>query len=130
VSARSAKILIVDDEEADLRFFEDLLAGEHYSVAKARDGFEALDLFEKFQPDIVLLDLLMPRLNGYEVCLRLKRNTQTRPIPIIMLTGFDDPDAKARAHQLGVAEFLVKPIEHTKLLAHIRATLAGQTPGL
>jgi twitching motility two-component system response regulator PilG len=125
MSTRQIKILIADDEEHNLRFFEDVLTPENYSIAKARDGFEALDLFEKYQPDIVLLDLMMPRLNGYEVCSRLKHNARARQVPIIMLTGFDDEDARAHARELGVADFLLKPIERPCLLKHIRTHLAA-----
>jgi DNA-binding response OmpR family regulator len=128
MNAHSARILVVDDEEQNLRFFEDVLKLENYSIAKARDGFEALDLFEKYQPDIVLLDLMMPRLNGYEVCTRLRQNSGAKNIPIIMLTGFDDPEAQAHARQLGVSDFLIKPIERSLLLSHIRAQLATRTP--
>jgi DNA-binding response OmpR family regulator len=126
MSASQIKILLVDDEEQNLNFFEDVLTPENYSIAKARDGFEALDLFDKFQPDMVLLDLMMPRLNGFEVCSRLKQNTRTRQTPIIMLTGLDDEEARAHARQLGVADVLLKPVERDRLLAHVRAQLAAR----
>ena len=92
-----AKILVVDDEEANLDFFEFILKAENYIVVKARDGIEALEKFDQLQPDIVLLDLMMPRLTGYDVCERLRRNPNARHVPIMMLTGMEERDIRISA---------------------------------
>jgi adenylate cyclase len=117
------KILIVDDEEANLRFLEQVLTLENYGVAKARDGIEALDKFDKYQPDIVLLDVMMPRLDGFEVCRRLKNNIHTQSVPIIMLTALAEQQTKLNALKIGADEFLAKPIDQSELIARIRSLL-------
>lgn len=123
MSAPRDKILLVDDEEANLALIEALLEHENYTIIKARDGVEALDLFEKIQPNLVLLDLMMPRLNGFEVCKRLRHLNSSRYVPIIMLSGYDDTDAKRQALEVGANDFLRKPVEGIELLARIRSHL-------
>jgi DNA-binding response OmpR family regulator len=117
------KVLVADDEERNLDFFEQVLKTEGYIVIKAHDGIDALDKFSKCQPDIVLVDLMMPRLNGYEVCARLKRNPQARGVPIILLTALDEEETKPVALHHGADAFLSKPVAGETLLAHIRALL-------
>jgi len=117
------KVLIVDDEDQNLDFFEQVLTGESFTVAKAHDGLEALDKFEKFAPDIVLLDLMMPRLNGYEVCSRLKRHPQARKVPIILLSALDEIEVQPMALQSGANIFLHKPVGAETLAANVRALL-------
>jgi DNA-binding response OmpR family regulator len=123
-----AHILLVDDEEINLTLLERILTLEHYSIAKARDGIEALDKFEKYQPDLVILDLVMPRLNGYEVCVRLKRLPSAKSVPILLLTSMSDDDSRQKALRSGVDDFLTKPFHCTDLLQHIRALLARRFP--
>ena len=118
-----AKILVVDDDEQNLMLFEQVLRRANHTVVKARDGIEALDKFDKCQPDLVLLDLMMPRLNGYDVCCRLKNNVHAQTVPIIMLTAIDEHEARATALQMGADDFLVKPVDPTELMARVRALL-------
>ena len=117
------KVLLADDEERNLEFFEQVLKAEGYVVIKAHDGIEALDKFDKSQPDIVLVDLMMPRLNGYEVCARLKRNPRARGVPIILLSGLDEEETKPTALRHGADAFLSKPVDAETVLAHVRALL-------
>ena len=113
----------MDDEENNLDFFETVLTQENFIIVKARDGIEALEKFDKYQPDLVLLDLMMPRLNGYDVCARLRRNRRAHDVPIIMLTGLEKDDTEPAALECGVDDFLTKPVERDVLLAHIHALL-------
>lgn len=117
------KVLVVDDEDQNLDFFEQVLTREKYTVAKAHDGIEALDRFEKFEPDIVLCDLMMPRLNGYEVCSRLKHRPSSRRVPIILLSALTDDEVNPMALQSGANLFLNKPVDPDTLLANISALL-------
>jgi CheY-like chemotaxis protein len=120
---RPSKILIVDDEEANLQLIQEVLAGDHCVISKARDGIEALDKFEKFQPDLILLDLLLPRLDGLEVCGHLKRDPRTRPVPVIILTSLDELEARRDAYQCGAEDFLTKPFDVQVLRHQIHSLL-------
>ena len=117
------KILIVDDDEPTLEFFKAILEAEGYVVVQARDGVEALERFDTFDPDVVLLDLMLPRLNGFEICSRIRRNARSCQVPIIMLSGLADHDTKVRAMENGVNEFLAKPVERVELVSRVRAAL-------
>jgi DNA-binding response OmpR family regulator len=117
------RILIVDDDELNLELYETLLKEHHYSVTKARDGVEALDRFAKYQPDLVIVDLMMPRLNGLEFCARLRRTPHGRTVPILVLTGLDEPAARQKALQHGASDFLAKPFKTDALLERIRTLL-------
>jgi DNA-binding response OmpR family regulator len=123
MNQRPPRILLVDDEEINLDFYERILVAAHYAVAKARDGVEGLDKFEKFGPDLVLVDMVMPRLNGIEFCSRLKRNARGRTVPVLMLTGMHEEDTEAIARKNGATDFLNKPVEARVLLDHIQALL-------
>ena len=119
----NAKILLVDDDEYVLGLFQAILEPEGCTIVQARDGVEALDKFDKYKPDLVLLDLMLPRLNGYEVCARFRSNARTRHVPILMLSGLDDRDAKLQALESGVDDFLEKPVERVTLISRVRAML-------
>lgn len=119
----AARILLVDDEEANLDFYERVLTAERYVTAKARDGVEGLDKFEKFRPDLVLVDMMMPRLNGIEFCSRLKRNPRGRTVPVLMLTGLVEEDTERIARKSGATDFLNKPVDTRVLLDHVHALL-------
>lgn len=119
----SQKILLVDDDEYILALFQEILEPENCVIVQAHDGVEALDKFDKYQPDLVLLDLMLPRLNGYEVCSRIRRNPLARHVPIIMLSGMGDREAKLRALEVGVDDFLAKPVESVELIGRVRGML-------
>jgi DNA-binding response OmpR family regulator len=123
ISPAPTKVLIIDDEEANLDFFEQTLRAEKFTVVKAHDGIEGLDKFDKFLPDIVLCDLMMPRLNGYDVCARLKHNPRAKGVPIILLTALAEEEAKPAALASGASLFLNKPIHADTLLANVHALL-------
>jgi adenylate cyclase len=121
-----ATILVVDDRPESVQLISDLLAAEGYGVVTAYTGQEALDSIHWSLPDLVLLDLNMPVMNGYEVCERLKANPKTADIPVLMLTAWADPDHRVRGLQLGAADYLVKPFDYRELLARIQARLKAK----
>jgi DNA-binding response OmpR family regulator len=122
------KVLVVDDDLLIRQFLTTGLRYEGYQVVEARDGAEALTLATRFQPDIVILDLMMPGTDGYDVCRRLRGRPD---LGIIMLTAKDELQDRVRGLDLGADDYLVKPFEFEELLSRIRATLRRlNKPGL
>lgn len=121
-----ATIMVVDDRPESVQMISDLLALEGYQVRTAYTGQEALDSISWQLPDLVLLDLNMPVMNGYEVCERLKGDPATADIPVLMLTAWADPDHRVRGLQLGAADYLVKPFDYRELLVRIETRLQGK----
>jgi two-component system cell cycle response regulator len=119
--AMSARILIVDDMLSSLRLMEAKLSAEYYEVATASDGHEALALAARWAPDLVLLDVMMPGLDGYEVCAALKASRETEHVPVVMLTALGDSGARVRGLEVGADDFLTKPVEDGTLFARVRS---------
>ena len=117
------KILIVDDEPLDVKRLEANLSREDYSVIHAYGGQEALEKVETEPPDIILLDIMMPGIDGYEVTRRLKASTKTRDIPIILITSLTGSDDKAKGMEAGADEFLNKPVNTTELPVRIKSLI-------
>lgn len=114
------RILIVDDEPRYLRLLEANLRTEGYEVATAKDGLQALDVFSTQPIDLVLLDVRMPRLDGFETCQRLREFSN---VPIVILTARGEAQDRVRGLDLGADDYLVKPFSATELLARVRAVL-------
>jgi DNA-binding response OmpR family regulator len=114
------RILIVDDEPRYLRLLEANLRTEGYEVATAQDGVQALDVFSSQPIDLVLLDVMMPRLDGFGVCQRLREFSN---VPIVILTARGEEQDRVRGLDLGADDYLVKPFSATELLARVRAVL-------
>ena len=119
----NAKILCVDDEPAIREFLHRVLTDEGYQVLTAGDGLEALPVAVKEQPDLILLDIMMPNLNGMETCKRLRERPTTRNIRIIILTAYDTRDRLEEAIAAGADDFLGKPIDLTELRIRVRSML-------
>jgi two-component system cell cycle response regulator len=119
----SARILVVDDIAANLRLLEARLNAEYYEVALASSGPEALVKAADWAPDVILLDVMMPGMDGYEVCRRLKANPLTASIAIVMITALVDPAERVRGLEAGADDFLSKPVDHPTLFARLRALL-------
>ena len=116
----TARILVVDDVPANIRLLEAKLTAEYYQVASAPEGFEALRLAHSWQPDLILLDVMMPGMDGYETCRRLKDDAGTLHIPVVMVTALGDPGERVRGLEAGADDFLTKPVEYDTLLARVR----------
>ena len=116
----SKRILIVDDEPRYLRLLEANLRTEGYEVTTAQDGVQALDIFSAQPIDLVLLDVMMPRLDGFGVCQRLREFSN---VPIVILTARGEEQDRVRGLDLGADDYLVKPFSATELLARVRAVL-------
>ena len=121
--AGGAPILVVDDDQRNVRLMESILKASGYPVLKAYDGEEALRLVDASRPDLVLLDVMMPKMSGFEVCQRLKGRYETRLLPIIMVTALNALEDKVQALEIGADDFLSKPINKVELLAKVRAVL-------
>jgi len=116
------KVLIVDDEELNIKLIEAYL-DEEYEVITAQSGSEALNKIIEDKPDIVLLDIMMPQISGYDVCKSIKENDATRFIPIVMCTALSGSEAKVKAIEIGADDFLTKPINRIELSARIKSLL-------
>ena len=118
-----AKILIVDDEADNIRILEVLLLRRGYTVIKARNGAEALQQVYSEQPDIILLDVMMPIMDGFEVCKILKDNPETRLIPVVIMTALGQVEDRVKGIEAGADDFLTKPVHRDELLARIQTSL-------
>lgn len=116
-----AHVLIVDDDENTLEILRRWLAKEGYTTVSAADGQQCLDALQKEAFDIVLLDVMMPGVDGLQVCERMRANPQWRTIPVVLLTAKDDMETRTRGMALGVSEYLTKPINKQELFARLRA---------
>ncbi len=119
----NATILLVDDEQTNLEVLQAILAPAGYRLITALNGPDALDILAHDPPDVILLDLLMPGLNGFEVCRRIKADPQWRPIPVIVLTGLDEAESYVQALDCGVDDFMTKPVKDAVLLARVGSYL-------
>ncbi|OEY86577.1 PleD family two-component system response regulator [Wolbachia pipientis] len=117
----TARILVVDDVLSNVKLLKAKLTAEYYTVITAYDGQEAIDLAMEQQPDIILLDVMMPRLNGFQVCSELKNNPLTTHIPIVMVTALHDTESRVQGINAGADDFLTKPIKETALYARIKS---------
>ncbi len=117
----TARILVVDDIAANVRLLEARLRAEYFEVRTATNGRSALDIAENERVDLVLLDVMMPDLSGYEVCAKLKANPNTANIPVVMVTSLDQPEDRVRGLEAGADEFLTKPVSETSLLARVKS---------
>lgn len=120
------KVLVVDDDRAIQQLLEVNLELEGYDVAKATDGAEALEMVAAFQPDIVLLDVMMPKMDGREVCRRLKADPKTAALPVVFLSARAQDMDVSLGLELGAAAYLTKPFEPQDLLDTVRRVLASK----
>lgn len=117
----TARILVVDDVPANIRILEARLLAEYYEVIPARNGFEALDICQAGHIDVVLLDVMMPDMDGFEVCRRLKADPRTTNIPVVMVTSLDRPEDRVKGLEAGADDFLSKPVNDLQLMSRIKS---------
>ncbi|MGD9538170.1 MAG: PleD family two-component system response regulator [Alphaproteobacteria bacterium] len=117
----SARVLVVDDVAVNVRLLEAKLAAEYYQVVTAQSGQEALDKIAAEKPDIVLLDVMMPGMDGFEVCRRIRAKPETANLPVVMVTALSEQEDRVRGLEAGADDFLTKPIEDEALFSRIRS---------
>jgi two-component system, cell cycle response regulator len=117
----TARVLVVDDVPANVKLLEARLSAEYFDVITAMSGQEALTICERAECDLVLLDVMMPDLDGFEVCRKLKSNPVTHHIPVVMVTALDQPADRVRGLEAGADDFLTKPIPEPVLIARVRS---------
>lgn len=117
----TARVLIVDDIPTNVRLLEARLTAEYFEVVTATSGKQALDICATSEIDIVLLDVMMPEMDGFEVCLRLKGNPKTHHVPVLMITALDQPSDRVRGLEVGADDFLTKPVDDVQLMARVKS---------
>jgi two-component system cell cycle response regulator len=119
----AGRILVADDHEPNRRLLQSRLESEYFDVVIARDGKEAVEAVGLHNPDLVLMDVMMPRLDGYEATVAIKSDPKTRHIPVVMVTALDGQDDRVRGLEAGADDFLTKPIDDVILFARVRSLL-------
>jgi cyclic di-GMP phosphodiesterase len=118
-----SSVLIVDDIEGNILLFESLLSPDGHAVRRARDGSEALRFVRTEPPDLVLMDVMMPEVDGFEACRAIKQDPRTRLIPVVLVTALDDTASRLRGIEAGADDFISKPINGAELRARVRSLL-------
>jgi len=121
------RVLVVDDTAVNLKLLADLLSAKGYAVVTATSGPEALDRIKTEAPDLVLLDVMMPGMSGYEVCRKLREDAATAMLPVVMVTALDPAQERVKGIEAGADDFLSKPIHQAELLARVRSLLRVKT---
>lgn len=116
-------LLIVDDNPTNIEVLGTILKHEGYLLGVARNGLQALEMVDQSPPDLILLDIVMPEMDGYETCTRLKSAPETREIPVIFLTARTESEAVVRGFELGAVDYVTKPFNSAELLARVRTQL-------
>ncbi|WP_457552464.1 HD domain-containing phosphohydrolase [Desulfobacula sp.] len=120
---KRSRILVVDDEEINLRLLEALLLPMGYEVIMANNGEEAIKKVREVHPDVILLDIMMPKMNGFEVTRQLKEDEETKIIPIVMVTALKEVEHRVKALEVGADDFLTKPLDKMELMARVKSLL-------
>jgi adenylate cyclase len=121
------RILVVDDTPVNLKLLADLLTAKGYSIVTAASGAEALEKINGAVPDIVLLDVMMPGMSGYDVCRKIRENPATAMLPVVMVTALDPGQERVKGIDAGADDFLSKPINQPELLARVRSLMRVKT---
>jgi len=123
----TARILVVDDIPANVKLLEARLLAEYFEVLTAENGYQCLDICSKVSVDVVLLDVMMPGIDGFEVCEKLKSNPKTAHIPVVMVTALDQAEDRIRGLRAGADDFLTKPVNDMQLLARVKSLVRLKT---
>jgi CheY-like chemotaxis protein len=125
-AGRPPRVLIADDNPQGVELLEAYLASSDCEIETAADGEETLRKVRDWQPDLILLDIMMPRISGFEVCKRLRADPATRDVAVLMITALDQPSDVERAVEAGTDDFLTKPINKMELLLRVRSALKSR----
>src|SRR6516162_3274774 len=117
----TARVLVVDDILSNVKLLEAKLTAEYFEVVTAFNGLECLAKMGEHEPDIVLLDVMMPGMDGFEVCRRIKSNPKTAHVPVVMVTALDQPSDRVAGLEAGADDFLTKPVDDAALFARVRS---------
>jgi adenylate cyclase len=117
------KILVVDDNPKNVKLLSDLLSAKGYEVVTAFSGPDAIEQLEAEKPDLLLLDVVMPEMSGYEVCRKIRKNHSTSLLPVVMVTALDPGEERVKGIEAGADDFITKPINQAELLARVRSLL-------
>jgi two-component system cell cycle response regulator len=123
----TARILVVDDIPANVKLLEARLLAEYFDVLTADDGYKALAICDSTHVDLILLDIMMPGIDGFEVCERLKTNPRTAHIPVVMVTALDQPSDRVRGLKAGADDFLTKPVNDLQLISRVKSLVRLKT---
>jgi len=122
----TARVLVVDDILSNVKLLEAKLTAEYFEVITAFNGLECLAKMDAGAPDIVLLDVMMPGMDGFEVCRRIKSNPKTAHVPVVMVTALDQPSDRVAGLDAGADDFLTKPVDDAALFARVRSLVRSQ----
>ncbi len=120
-----SKVLVVEDSLAQRQMISDLLKGSGLNVTVASDGVEALEQIQQISPDLVVLDIVMPRMNGYEVCRRLKADPKTQDVPVVMCSSKGEEFDRYWGMKQGADAYIAKPFQPTELIGTVKQLLRG-----
>ncbi|MFM7036813.1 MAG: response regulator [Planctomycetaceae bacterium] len=123
IDISSSRVLIADDIQQNRELLEAYLADEGYEILMAADGQQTMQMVEEHQPDLILLDIMMPRMSGYEVCARIKADAAKRMIPVLIVTALNEPGDIEKAVNAGCDDFLTKPVNRLELRTRVRSLL-------
>jgi DNA-binding response OmpR family regulator len=123
---RPPRVLIADDNPQGVELLEAYLVGCDYEIRTAADGEETLQQVRDWKPDLILLDIMMPKLSGFEVCKRVRKDPSTRTMAILMITALDQPSDIEKAVEAGTDDFVTKPINKSELLLRVRSLLRSR----
>jgi CheY-like chemotaxis protein len=123
IDISSSRVLIADDIQQNRELLEAYLADEGYQILMAADGQQTMQMVDEHQPDLILLDIMMPRMSGYEVCTRIKADAAKRMIPVLIVTALNEPGDIEKAVNAGCDDFLTKPVNRLELRTRVRSLL-------
>jgi CheY-like chemotaxis protein len=124
---RPEQILLVDDNTTNLQVLHEILGGRGYRLLVAKNGEAALSIVHKAKPSLILLDIMMPGMDGYEVCRRLKADPETQDIPVIFLSALDDTKDKVKGLDLGAVDYVSKPFQAEEVIALVNTHLTTKS---